>query len=67
MKEATYRFATDGPNSGVRTPYGNIGHVGIALSPTLFIHSSSQGVAIGRWDQGWHAQSFAFGKHVLPA
>ena len=33
----------------------------------LFVHSSSQGVTITRWDTGWHADSFAWGKDVLGA
>ena len=57
-------FASSG-NNGAATKVDAIGHVGIMLSDSLFIHSSSQGVAIARWDEGWYAASFAFGRRVL--
>jgi cell wall-associated NlpC family hydrolase len=51
---------------GRRSTWKQVGHAGIDLGNGLMVHSSSQGVTIARWDVGWHADSFAWGKAVLP-
>ena len=53
-------------DSGVRSTYSQVGHVGIYLGNNLMIHSSSQGVMISEVDTGWYEQRFAFGKSVVP-
>ena len=52
-------------SKGRRSTWKQVDHAGIAMGNGLFIHSSSQGVTITRWDTGWHADSFAWGKDVL--
>jgi cell wall-associated NlpC family hydrolase len=54
-------------DKGRRSTWKQVGHVGLALGNGLMVHSSSQGVTIARWDVGWHADSFAWGKNVLGA
>jgi hypothetical protein len=51
---------------GPRSTWKQVGHAGIDLGNGLMVHSSSQGVTIARWDTGWHGDTFAFGKAVLP-
>ena len=53
-------------SSGRHARWTDVGHTGIAIGNGLFIHSSSQGVAIQQWDAGWYRTSFAWGKSVLP-
>ena len=52
--------------SGPRSKPGEIGHAGLDLGNGLMIHSSRQGVQVSRWDEGYHAQTFAWGRSVLP-
>ena len=52
---------------GRRSTWKQVGHAGIDLGNGLMVHSSSQGTTISRWDVGWHADSFAWGKAVIPA
>lgn len=52
-------------SGGINAPSGNIGHVGMAISPALMIHSSSQGTFLSRWDKDYYADRFAFGKNIL--
>lgn len=56
-------FGSNGP----RSRPGEVGHAGIDLGNGLMIHSSRQGVQVSRWDEGYHAQAFAWGRSVLPA
>ncbi len=51
---------------GPRSTWKQVGHAGIDLGNGLMVHSSSQGVTIARWDTGWHGDTFAWGKAVLP-
>jgi len=50
---------------GLTAQSGAIGHTGMAISPQLMIHSSGQGVALARWDEGYYLDRFAFGKRIL--
>jgi hypothetical protein len=50
---------------GLTAAHGGINHMGMAISPQLFIHSSGQGVALARWDTGYYADRLAFGKRIL--
>jgi hypothetical protein len=54
-------------SAGPRSRPAQIYHAGIDLGNGLMIHSSTQGVHIGRWDEGYHASVFAWGRSVLPA
>ena len=40
-------------------------HVGIALSPTWMIQSSSQGVYLGSLTEPWRAAGFAWGRRIV--
>jgi hypothetical protein len=51
---------------GVNAKWGSVDHVGMAISPQLFIHASSQGVFLSRWDEGYYRDRTAFGKRILP-
>ena len=53
-------------SGGARSKPGEIGHAGLALGNGLMIHSSRQGVQVSRWDEGYHAETFAWGRAVLP-
>ncbi len=50
---------------GLNAASGSVGHNGMAISPQLFIHSSSQGVALSRYDSGYYKDRLAFGKRIL--
>jgi cell wall-associated NlpC family hydrolase len=50
----------------VNAKWGSVDHVGMAISPQLFIHASSQGVFLSRWDEGYYRDRTAFGKRILP-
>jgi cell wall-associated NlpC family hydrolase len=51
---------------GLNAASGNLNHVGIAISAELQIHTSGQGTALIRWDEGYYKDRFAFGKRILP-
>ena len=55
-------FGSRGPASSS----GEVYHAGIDLGNGLMIHSSTQGVQISRWDEGYHASVFAWGRSILP-
>ncbi len=55
-------FGSNGP----RSKPGEVYHAGIDLGNGLMIHSSRQGVQVSRWDEGYHADVFAWGRAVLP-
>ncbi len=50
---------------GLNAASGSVGHNGMAISPQLFIHSSSQGVSLSRYDSGYYKDRLAFGKRIL--
>lgn len=55
-------FGSNGP----RSRPGEVYHAGLDLGNGLMIHSSRQGVQVSRWDTGYHADVFAWGRSVLP-
>jgi len=53
-------------SSGARSKPDAVYHAGIDVGNGLMIHSSRQGVQVSRWDVGYFAQAFAWGRAVLP-
>jgi cell wall-associated NlpC family hydrolase len=50
---------------GPRSTGAQVGHMGIYVGNGWFIHSSGQGVALARLDDGWYKREFAWGRRPL--